>query len=129
MIHASTAEHRRSSRHHSRRETPRLEVEAILDSALVRGNLRLTLHDLGFGGFAVEGPIAFTPASRHAFRFVTATGAAVNLTAETIYCRESGIRDGMECLLSGFKYVLDSDEARRAVEVLLDAAIAPLSFS
>jgi hypothetical protein len=34
----------------------------------------------------------------------------------------------MDHFLSGFKYALGSDDAERAVEILLDVAMAPLSF-
>jgi len=112
----------------SRREAPRLEVEAVINGRLARGNLRLILHDLGFGGFAVESPIGFAPGTYHEFRFVTAQGMVVGILAETVYSRDVGMRDGMEHRLSGFKYVLETDEAMRAVEILIDAAMSPLSF-
>jgi len=108
--------------------TPRLEVEAIINGRLISGNLRLAVHDLGFGGFSVESPIGFTVGTAHEFRFVMADGTAVAIMAEAVYSRPSGMRDGMDHLLTGFKYVLGNDQADRAVELLLDAAIAPLSF-
>jgi hypothetical protein len=119
---------RGSSRHASRRGAPRLEVEAVINGRLARGNLRLGLHDLGFGGFAVESPLAFSPSSLHEFRFVTAQGIVVSMLAETVYSKPVGMRDGMDYWLTGFKYVLETEDAERAVEVLLDAAMSPLSF-
>jgi hypothetical protein len=116
------------ARHLSRRETPRLEVEAVLNGRLAKGNLRLILHDLGFGGFAVESPLAFAIGSIHEFRFFTTDAIVVSLRAEAVYSRSVGLRDGMDHFLSGFKYALGSDEAERAVEVLLDVAMGPLSF-
>jgi hypothetical protein len=115
-------------RHLSRRETPRLEVEAVLNGRLAKGNLRLILHDLGFGGFAVESPLAFAVGSIHEFRFFTADAIVVSLRAEAVYSRSIGLRDGMDHFLSGFKYALGSDDAERAVEILLDVAMGPLRF-
>ena len=115
-------------RHPSRREGPRLEVEAVLTGRLVRGNLQLGLHDLGFGGFAIESPFSFITDSRHAFRFTTVGGLSTVLTAETVYSHPIGTRDGMDFYLSGFKYILDSEEASLAVQLLISAATSPLSF-
>jgi hypothetical protein len=112
----------------SRREGPRLEVEAVLNSRLLRGQLRLNLVDLGFGGFAVESPIAFSPGSRHAFRFTTGAGVAVSIQADTVYCRPSGQADGMESYVSGFKYVISGGDDERAVDILIDTANSPLTI-
>lgn len=111
-----------------RRTSPRLEVEALVQGVLVEGELRITLRDLGFGGFAVECPLMFTIGSRHSFRFTTETGVVVQLHAETIYARPVGPRDGMTYCLSGFRFVPENPETDQAVQILLDAAVAPLSF-
>ena len=112
----------------SRREGPRLEVEAILDGRLSRGNLRLNLMDLGFGGFAVEGPIAFHPGTRHGFRFVTTAGVAIQLKADVVYARPSESSDGMAHYVTGFKYVIACPDDERSVDLLIDAANSPLTF-
>jgi len=112
----------------SRRAAPRLEVEAVLNGRLAKGNLRMVLHDLGFGGFAVESPIAFAVGTRHEFRFVGPEEMAVSVRAETVYSRAVGQRDGMDHVLTGFKYVLETEDAERAVEILLDLALSPISF-
>ncbi len=100
----------------------------MLNGRLAKGNLRMIVHDLGFGGFAVESPIAFAVGSRHEFRFVGPEDMVVGIRAETVYSRPVGLRDGMDHVLAGFKYVLESEEAERAVEILLDLAMSPISF-
>ena len=112
----------------SRRESPRLEVEAVLNSRLASGNLRLTLVDLGFGGFAVESPIGFEIGTQHVFRFSTNTDVTVTLRADAVYCRSTGTHDGMTHCVAGFKYVLERPEDERAVDILIDAANSPLTF-
>ena len=112
----------------SRREGPRLEVEAVINGRLSRGNLRLELVDLGLGGFAVESPIRFSPGSRHGFRFVTAAGLAVRLEADLVYCRPSGPQDGMEHYVAGFKYAAADAREQRAIDLLIEAATSPLTF-
>jgi hypothetical protein len=112
----------------SRREGPRLEVEAVINGRLSRGNLRLDLIDLGLGGFAVESPIGFSPGSRHAFRFVTMAGLAVRVQADLVYSRPSGSHDGMDHFISGFKYVVADPNEQAAIDLLIEAATSPLSF-
>jgi hypothetical protein len=103
-------------------------VEAVLDGRLSRGNLRLHLMDLGFGGFAVESPIAFTPGSRHGFRFITTSGMAVPIKADVVYSRPTGPSDGMEHHVAGFKYVIETPDDERSVDLLIDTANSPLTF-
>lgn len=118
---------RKHSRHvASRREGPRLEIEAVIDGRLARGNLRLELYDLGFGGFAIESPIAFSIGARREFRFTTTSGAEVSLTAEAVHTTPVGSRDGMEHYRSGFRYLVQGSEAQTAVETLIEAATSPL---
>ena len=112
----------------SRREGPRLEAEAVLNGRLSRGNLQLDLVDLGLGGFAIESPIAFSPGSRHEFRFVTAAGLSVRVQADLVYCRASAAADGMQYYVSGFKYAVTSASEQHAIDLLIEAATAPLSF-
>jgi hypothetical protein len=95
---------------------------------LVVGELRLTLRDLGFGGFAVECPIVFTIGSRHLFRFTAESHIAVQVHAEAIYSRPVGPRDGMTHHIAGFRFTPEGPETEQAVQVLLDAAVAPLTF-
>ena len=112
----------------SRREGPRLEVEAVIKGRLSQGNLQLELVDLGLGGFAVESPIAFSPGSRHEFRFVTSAGLSVRLQADLVYCHASAASDGMQHYISGFKYAVASASEQTARDLLIEAATAPLSF-
>lgn len=112
----------------SRRDSPRLEVEAVLDGSLTRGNIRLNLVDLGFGGFAVESPIGFSPGAPHSFRFTTLGGVVVSVKAATVYARPSGVHDGMEHFVAGFKYVISSPEDERSIDILIDAANSPLTI-
>jgi len=110
------------------RAAPRLEVETVLTGCLVRGTLRMTVHDLGFGGFSVEAPLAFAVGSQHDFRFIGPEGMVVEIRAETVYSRAVGLREGMDHHLTGFKYLVDSDETKHVVDLLIDAALSPISF-
>jgi len=111
----------------SRREGPRLQVETVLNGRLVRGNLQLNLVDLGFGGFAIESPIAFTPGSEHSFRFTTNAGVVVTLRADAVYARRSGSHDGMDHYVAGFKYRSGSPADEQTIDILIDAANSPLT--
>jgi hypothetical protein len=100
----------------------------VLSGRLSSGSLRLNLVDLGFGGFAVESPIAFAPGTQHLFRFSTNKDVTVTLRADAVYSRPSGTHDGMDHYVAGFKYVVERSEDERAVDILIDAANSPLTF-
>ena len=112
----------------SRRESPRLEVEAVLNGRLAHGHLRLALVDLGFGGFAVESPLAFSAGTQHGFRFTTNTGVTVLVKANAVYCRPSGPQDGLEQYVVGFKYAIASAHDQASIDILIDAANSPLTI-
>ena len=88
----------------------------------------MPLHDLGFGGFSVESPLAFTVGSRHDFRFIGPADMVVEISAETVYSRAADPQGGVAHRVSGFKYIVDSDETQRVVDLLIDAALSPISF-
>lgn len=117
-----------SARHEEQRTSPRVAVEALINGAIAQGNLKIILRDLGLGGFSVECPFSCTLGSRHEFRFVTDGGLAMRVLAEAVYSRPLGPRDGMQHHIAGFKFVHGTPGAERAVDLLLDAATAPLSF-
>lgn len=117
-----------SARHEEHRTSPRVEVEALINGAIAKGNLKIILRDLGLGGFSVECPLACLIGSRHEFRFVTEGGLAMRVLAEAVYTRPLGPRDGMLYHISGFKFVFGRPGGERAVDLLLDAATAPLTF-
>ena len=112
----------------SRRDGPRLQIEAVINGSLSSGSLRLNLEDLGFGGFAVESPICFDAGTRHEFRFVTLGGVAVLLKADAVHSRPTAVQDGMQHYVTGFKYAVTSPDDQRSIDILLDAANSPLEF-
>lgn len=112
----------------SRRESPRLEVEALIEGHLVRGHAPLVLVDLGFGGFSVQSPFYFQTHGRHAFRFSTVDGIAVLINADVVYCRESTTEDGRPVYVTGFSFAVQSPKDQHAVNILIDAANSPLTF-
>lgn len=113
----------------SRREAPRLEVEALIDGRATGTRVPLNLVDLGFGGFAVESSMAFEVGSRHGFQFTTVDGITVLLRADTVYCRPvTGRRDEEERHVAGFRYVVQTTGERHAVDILIDCANSPLQF-
>jgi hypothetical protein len=95
---------------------------------LVEGHLRLVVRDLSVGGFAVECPIGFSIGSQHEFRFTTDSGLVVSTVAEAIYSRPSGPRDGMAHYVTGFRFSSEGEVTEQAIQVLMDAALAPLTI-
>jgi len=112
----------------SRREAPRLEVEALIDGRATGVRVPLTLGDLGFGGFSVEASRPFEVGSRHGFQFTTADGITVLLRADTVYCRPVTGRRADAGHVAGFRYVVETTAEQHAVDILIDCANSPLEF-
>jgi hypothetical protein len=112
----------------SRRVTPRIEVEALLNGRLAEGSRPMIVRDLGFGGFCLESACAFAVGSCHDFSFAGPGGLALVIRAEAVYSQVVSPSEGTDRVLSGFKYVLGTAEAERVVDVLVAAALSPISF-
>jgi len=87
----------------------------------------LLVRNLGAGGFGVESSVPFTPGTAHTFRFTTASGVAVVVTAQTRHCHALTLEDGTMRYRAGLSFVLEPGSVTvRLIEVLLDAAVADL---
>lgn len=111
----------------SRRRLPRFDVTGSIE-VCVAGKPVTGLHDIGLGGFAVESDQPFTVRHRYAVHFTSPTGLDARLVAQVIHVRQVTDSEGQLRWLSGFAYVIDDDDARAAVEAVLDHATACLSF-
>ena len=113
----------------SRRRGPRIEVLGQLHGQLVAMNLPLLVRNLGAGGFGVESSIAFPAGASHKFRFTTAAGVAVVVTAQAKHCHELKMEDGTTRYRAGFSFILEPGGITvRTIEILLDAATADLTL-
>lgn len=110
------------------RSYPRLEVSGCLIGDLVdRTHEIMPLRDLALSGFSVESARVCAVGSRYSFRFATEGGLAVRVKADAVYCRPADDRQGVT-FVNGFRFVADSPAAEAAIDLLIESAIAPLSF-
>ncbi len=111
-----------------RRSAPRLEVVDELFGQIVAFAVRLTIRELGPGGFSIEGPLPFPRGAKHLFRFTSAAGVQVLINATVTHSRSTG--DFMvPRYVTGFSFVQDgSAETEAKIEILLDALLAGLEF-
>jgi hypothetical protein len=115
------------SRPGERRTSPRLEVVDQLFGEIVAFAVRLSVRDLGPGGFSIEGPLPFPKGAKYLFRFTTAAGDEVIIDAMSTYSRSTGDTIAPS-YVSGFAFLHRSAETSVKVERLLDAMLAGLEF-
>jgi hypothetical protein len=93
---------------------------------LVSLGVRLTIREIGFGGFSSESPIQFELGARHLFQFTTADNREVLVTARVVYCRADGQFLWLPMFITGFAFVDDPErDTARDVGVLIDAMTEP----
>jgi hypothetical protein len=109
----------------SRRKGPRIEVLGQLHGQFVALEMPVLIRNLGAGGFGLEASMAFPVASVQKFRFTTATGTRVVVSAEVKHCHPVQTTDGTARYRSGFIFVHEPGGVTiRAIEALLDASTA-----
>ena len=113
-----------------RRSDLRLQILGQLYGHIVALDLPLVVRDLSAGGFAVDSQISFFPGASHQFRFTTAAGAPIVVSAQAIHCHPIVGPDGEQRFLAGFEFLKDPDDsdAKDAVDALLDVALSVLTF-
>jgi hypothetical protein len=74
--------------HPDRRQSPRVVAEPPLPTHVVGLDANLTITELSFGGFRVEGPVAFVDDADYEFLVSAPDGAGVvRLSAKAVHCR------------------------------------------
>lgn len=111
----------------SRRRFPRIEVLGLVDGRRVPLDVRLTVRDLGQGGFSIESPMPFPPGSYHPFRLTTAADDQLTLTATVVHCRlASASADGQFTYISGLEFHSD-ESSDPSIAALIDTISSALA--
>ena len=111
------------------RTSPRLEVVNQIRGQLVSYGVQVLIREIGLGGFSTEGPVAFEPGGRHAFRFTTAAGRQVLIRARVVYSRDEGRFHGLPLYTTGWAFLDDPHGDTAAdIDMLIDAVTAALRF-
>lgn len=113
----------------SRRQGPRVEVLDQLSGRLASTDLPVTIINLGFGGFAIESPVAFAEDERQLVQFIKDDVLSVTLMATCRYCHPIGGRNGAPHYAAGFEFEHDeTGDTEAAVTMLVDIATSALAF-
>ena len=100
-----------------------------LHGSLVTLEVPLVVLNVSAGGFAIESAVSFPAGAGHQFRFTTAAGTTVVMTAVAIHSRPATSRNGLHHYVTGFEFVRDANDSTGAsVDLLLEAATSALSF-
>jgi len=112
-------EHLGGARFVQRRRYPRLEVSARIHGHDVPLNIPITVLDISQGGVAIETDMTFPIGELHEFRFTPVMGEPLVISARVVHSLRATGLTGAPCYFSGFEFVVDTPEARLAVENLM----------
>jgi PilZ domain-containing protein len=112
-----------------RRRSPRVVPERPLQARADGVDADLTVLEVSFGGFRVEGPIPFGPEATHRFQIVPVTGgAAIEFQAKAVYCHSRGA-EAAKAYETGFAFLeIRLPATQASVHALMDALTAVLQF-
>jgi hypothetical protein len=112
----------------SRRRFPRIEVMGLVEGRRVPLDVPLVIRDLSQGGFSAESAAPFVPGTHHQFRFTTAAGHEVALSATVIHCRlASAGPDGQITYITGFEFH-SSETTDKSISTLMDTLASVLAL-
>jgi hypothetical protein len=101
-----------------RRRSPRVELLGLVSGRLLRPGTAVVVRDMSLGGLATETPFPFERGSIHDLQLTLGDGAAVDLRARVMHCRNIA-GDGEEPkYFTGFQFVDDEGEDASAGEFL-----------
>lgn len=111
----------------SRRRDPRVEVDPGIRvlTETPGGPIALSVHDVGFRGFAIETAEPVAPRTRVRFRFESPEGPLFTADAVSVHCHES--LDGSGHWISGWEFP-EQPNLDEALERLIDSALGVISI-
>lgn len=113
----------------SRRRTPRVAVGDQIGVEIASVLVPAELVDLGFGGFSVETRCSLRVGAVHDFRFSTAPGRTIELSARVVHCHRKATSDWSERYVAGCEFIYDPSLPTEAlIDELMDSATGVLSF-
>ena len=113
----------------SRRRTPRVDPNDQVGIQIVSVLVPAEVIDISFGGFSIETRCSLRVGAVHQFRFTTAVGRTIEVTARIIHCRRKAGVDWSERYITGCEFVSHPGApADPLVDELMDSATSVLSF-
>jgi hypothetical protein len=104
-----------------RRRSPRVELLGLVSGRLLRPGTEVVVRDMSLGGLSTETPFPFERGSVHDLQLTLGDGAAVDLRARVMHCRNIAAEGEEPKYFTGFQFVDDDGENTPAGEVLDNA--------
>jgi hypothetical protein len=92
-----------------RRRSPRVELLGLVSGRLLEHGTEVLVRDMSLGGLATETPFPLEPGSVHNLQLTLGDGAAVDLRARVMHCRNIAEEGEAPRYFTGFQFVDDSD--------------------
>lgn len=104
-----------------RRRSPRVELLGLVSGRLLRPGTPIVVRDMSLGGLATETPFPFERGTIQELQLTLGDGAAVDLRARVMHCRNIAAEGEQPRYFTGFQFV-DDDEGTSALGGIFDTA-------
>ena len=101
-----------------RRRSPRVELLGLVSGRLLRPGTAVVVRDMSLGGIATETPFPFERGTVHDLQLTLGDGAAVDLRARVMHCRNIAAEGEEPKYFTGFQFVDDEGESVDGGEIL-----------
>jgi hypothetical protein len=101
-----------------RRRSPRVELLGLVSGRLLRPGTAVVVRDMSLGGLATETPFPLERGSVHDLQLTLGDGAAVDLRARVMHCRNIAADGEEPKYFTGFQFVDDEGDDAMAGEFL-----------
>jgi hypothetical protein len=114
-----------------RRSSPRLDASNLVRGELASVRMKVTVAEIGLGGFSVITDFPLDPGALYRFRFSRdlADDAPARVRARAVYSRRVSAEGTPGQWVTGLAFVNEKPRDRQAIGQLLDHVMSPLSLS
>ena len=88
-----------------RRRSPRVELLGLVSGRLLQPGTSVVVRDMSLGGLATETPFPFERGTIHDLQLTLGDGAAVDLRARVMHCRNIAAEGEEPKYFTGFQFV------------------------
>jgi hypothetical protein len=88
-----------------RRRSPRVELLGLVSGRLLQPGTAVVVRDMSIGGLATETPFPFERGTVHDLQLTLGDGAAVDLRARVMHCRNIAAEGEEPRYFTGFQFV------------------------
>lgn len=93
-----------------RRRSPRVDLLGLVSGRLLTADTEVVVRDMSLGGLATETPFPLEKGSVHDLRLTLGDGAAVDLRARVMHCRNIAAEGEEPRYFTGFQFI-DEEQA------------------